>query len=103
MEGKPRVSIYVKARKWWLLMLLALPAIVWLIPLFLTGVGLGSKTALLVVGPLVLAWFLFGAVQSSMLACPVCGCSLFRRGFVGVPWPAKTCSKCKNDLTMTRR
>ncbi len=99
MQTSPKISIYAKARKRFLLMLLALPVIVWLIPVTLTSVGLGAEIALLLSGLIVIAWFLVGAVQSFRLACPVCGRSLFLRGFVGVPWPAKTCSKCRSDLT----
>ncbi|MEP5938792.1 MAG: hypothetical protein ABJ239_10730 [Erythrobacter sp.] len=31
--------------------------------------------------------------------CPHCGKNLFFRGIFVVPWPNKTCGRCKADLT----
>jgi len=49
--------------------------------------------------PLAALWLLVGGIGSLILACPNCGKSLFMRGFISVPWPAKICGKCGHDLT----
>lgn len=81
-------------------MILAMPAIMWGVPIALTGFDWSSDNVMFFVMPLALAWFLVGAIGIFLIACPNCGRSVFirRLGF-GVPWPARTCSKCGRDLT----
>lgn len=84
-------------------MIVAMFAIIWGIPLALSAYGASFETMFTVIGPLGLAWVLIGGIRSFMIACPICGKSLFMRGFISVPWPAKQCSRCGVDLTITTR
>lgn len=101
MASNEGISAYAQAKKQLILLLLGMPVIAWLVPMGLTSAGLNSETVLAITIPLMLAWFVIGVVQTFRHACPRCGRSLFVRGFVGVPWPARTCSKCGCDLTLT--
>jgi len=73
--------------------------IVWGIPLALSAFGASSQTIFAVIVPLGFAWFLIAGIRSFLIACPSCGKSVFMRGFVSLPWPAKRCSRCGTDLT----
>lgn len=95
----PRKSIYAKAQTHMIAMLVAAPVIVWGVPLLLMPIGLSFETVAAIIIPLMIAWLLVGGVRSLLLACPRCGKSLFMRGFVSMPWPPKTCSRCGQDLT----
>lgn len=80
--------------------ILAMPAIMWGIPIALTAFDWPFDKVMIVVMALALAWFVVGAIGSIMIACPNCGRSVFirRLGFAN-PWPMRTCSKCGRDLT----
>jgi hypothetical protein len=73
--------------------IVAMFTIIWGIPLALSAFGVSSQTIFAVIVPLGLAWMLIGGIRSFMIACPSCGKSLFMRGFISVPWPAKRCSR----------
>ena len=81
---------------------LAMPAIVWGVPLLLMPFDLPFETVMVVVIPLAIAWLIIGSVGSFLIACRKCGRSVFLRRFmISTPWPARTCSKCGSDLTTT--
>jgi len=81
-------------------LVLAMPVIVWGVPITATALGLSPKAALVFTMPLVLIWLIVGSVGSFMIACPRCGRSVFLRRFMfGAPWPNRACSKCRTDLT----
>jgi ribosomal protein S27AE len=96
------MSIHAKARRHMFGIVIAAPIIIWGIPLLLMELGLPFDEVALLTIPLVLAWMIIGGVRSLLLSCPDCGKSLFMRGFVSVPWPAKRCSRCGADLTVVR-
>ena len=84
-------------------MMVAAFAIMWGVPIVLTALGATADRIMPVVLPLAIAWFLVGAIGSSLTMCPTCYRSLFRRKWgIGVFWPAKKCSKCGRDLTSDR-
>jgi ribosomal protein S27AE len=103
MNDKRPESVYVTGQRHMLWTIVAMFAIIWGIPLALSAFGASSQTMFAVIVPLGFAWVLIGGVRSFMIACPSCGKSLFMRGFIGVPWPAKRCSRCGVDLTITAR
>ena len=96
-------SVYAVARRHMLWTVAAMPAIIWGVPLLLSAFGVSSEAMFAVIVPLGLAWVLIGGLRSLMIACPRCGKSLFMRGFISVPWPAKRCSRCGADLTVCPR
>ena len=75
-------------------------AVMWGVPILAAAAGMTWPLMLWVIGPLQIAWLLYFGIKSFMIACPQCGRSVFMRGlFWSVPWPAKRCGKCGNDLT----
>lgn len=79
----------------------ALPAIMWGVPILLTALGSPFDNVMNFLAPLMLIWFLVGAIGSFRIACPNCGRSVFlRRLMFSTPWPSHTCSKCGRDLTV---
>lgn len=103
MNDKRPESVYVTGQRHMLWTIIAMFAIIWGIPLTLSAFGASSQTVFAVIVPLGLAWVLIGGIRSFMIACPSCGKSLFMRGFISVPWPAKQCSRCGADLTTNAR
>ena len=96
-------SVYATGRRHMLWTISAMVAIIWGIPLVLSAFGASFQMILAVIVPLGFAWVLIGGIRSLMIACPTCGKSLFMRGFISVPWPAKRCSRCGADLTASAR
>ncbi|MDE0946593.1 MAG: hypothetical protein OSA39_07065, partial [Sphingobium sp.] len=97
-EEKPE-SVYFTARRHIVWTVIAMFAIMWGVPLVLSAFGLSSSWILAVFSSLALAWALIGGIRCMLIACPTCQKSLFMRGIVSVPWPAKRCSRCGSDLT----
>ena len=99
-----RTSVFVRARKLLIGLVIAAPIIAWLTPVVLTGAGMAPATAMLVVLPLGLLWLIVGVVSAYRLACPRCGRSVFTGGTAmlafGRPWPSRSCSRCGRDLTL---
>ena len=95
----PQKSIYAKAQTHMLATIVAGFAIFWGVPLLSMPLDLPFETIGAITLPLGIVWLVIGSARSLLLACPRCGKSLFMRGFISVPWPAKTCSKCGQDLT----
>ena len=60
-------------------MILALPAMMWGIPIIATAIGFSSEAALIAVLPLAFAWFIVRSIGSFMIGCPDCGRSVFLR------------------------
>jgi ribosomal protein S27AE len=97
-------SPYARAKRFMLLVVLSMFLIIWGIPLIARTLGVwGGETILGLIGPLSIVWLLAGGIGSFLIACPRCGKSLFMRGFWSVPWPARECSRCGNDLTAPHR
>lgn len=83
---------------------LSMIAIIWGIPLLARSVGgWSAEMTGVVVGSLGVLWLLTGGIGSFVIGCPRCGKSLFMRGIWSVPWPARRCSRCGNDLTVPQR
>ncbi len=40
----------------------------------------------------------FANTKMLSLNCPICGKNLFFRGIFVVPWPNRTCGKCRTEL-----
>lgn len=77
-------------------------AIMWGVPLLLMPFDVPFETVMAVVFPLAIAWLIIGSVGGFLIACRKCGRSVFLRRFMlSTPWPARTCSKCGSDLTVT--
>ncbi|KQM60015.1 hypothetical protein ASE65_09895 [Sphingomonas sp. Leaf16] len=83
--------------------MVAMFTIVWGIPFVLMTVGLRADWTAVVLIPLGIAWVLIGGIRSLLIRCPRCGKSVFMRGLISVPWPAKRCSRCRTDLTTCSR
>ena len=93
-------SPYSRGKRFLFLTVLSLFLIMWGIPIFAGGLGdWGASTILGLTSLLGIIWLLSGGIGSFLIACPRCGKSLFMRGMWSVPWPARTCSRCGNDLT----
>ncbi|WP_156106318.1 hypothetical protein [Sphingobium sp. ba1] len=103
MDNEKAGSVYRTARRHMFGTFVAMLAIIWGVPLLLSAFGLSSQLILAVVLPLSLAWLVIAGIRSFIIACPACGKSLFMRGIVSVPWPAKRCSRCGSDLTQVSR
>lgn len=103
MEDENSRSVYLIGRRHMIWTVVAMFAIMWGVPLTLSAFGASSQMMFAVVVPLALAWVLIGGIRSFLIACPTCGKSLFMRGFVSVPWPAKRCGRCGSDLTKVSR
>lgn len=103
MSSGQTESVYAVARRHILWTIAAMPVIVWGVPLLLSAFGVSSEVTFAVIVPLGLAWALIGGLRSLMIACPRCGKSLFMRGIISVPWPARRCSRCRADLTVCPR
>ena len=80
MERKPKRSAYAKAMLFLLLAVAAMPLALW--------------------ADLPLLWLAGGAIASFLHRCPRCAKLLFMRGWLGVPWPPRTCIRCGRDLTV---
>ena len=96
-------SVYAVGRRHMLYTLVAIVTIIWGIPLTLSALGVSFNATGLVIMPLAAGLMLINGIRSMLIACPRCGKSLFMRGFVSVPWPARRCSRCGIDLTAVTR
>jgi hypothetical protein len=94
-------SVYDKARRHIFWTVLAVPLIVWIIPLLLEALGLSSDTITeLAVLPLGLGLLLVGGGGTFFFRCPKCDKCVFVRWIFSTPCPEKRCSRCGNDLTV---
>lgn len=98
-ESRPQISLYLRARRYMFCMIIAMPLIMWCAPVLLTSMGASSRSIPMFEMAFAALWLLVGGIGSLLLSCPKCGKLLFMRGFMSVPWPAKTCRKCGLDLT----
>jgi hypothetical protein len=95
-------SPYKKGQRFMIAIVLAMPAIMWGVPLALMAFGLPSQSLMIAVRPLAITWLIVGSIGSFLISCRKCGRSVFLRRFmISTPWPARTCSKCGSDLTTT--
>ena len=97
-RGEPK-SVYAIAERHLLARIIALPIIIWGIPLVLVWARLGTQMIVAVLVPLALGWVMIGGIWALLIRCPACGKSPFRRGFISTPIPERVCSKCGTDLT----
>ena len=93
-------SPYTRGKRFMVLGLLSMLLVVWGGPTLVDMLGPWGGA---IVGGLAVIWLLGGGIGSFLLGCPRCGKSLFMRGMWSVPWPARTCSRCGNDLTVADR
>ena len=88
-------SPYARGRRHFYTMLAALPLLVWVIPTLLVSLGASFEAS----GMVVFLTLPLG-LWALLIRCPQCGKSVFMRGIWSMPWPARRCSKCGNDLTI---
>ena len=93
-------SPYSRGKRFMLLIVLSMFLIIWGIPLLGSKLGWSEETIFGLIGPLSVIWLLTGGIGSFLIGCPRCGKSLFMRGMWSVPWPARECSRCGNDLSV---
>jgi hypothetical protein len=96
----PDISPHKRGSRFIFAILLAIPVIMWAVPIALSWYGWSPKDILFAIVPLVLILALVGSIGAARIGCPACGRSVFLRGpLVRVPSPARKCSKCGRDLT----
>ncbi|MBO9517634.1 MAG: hypothetical protein J7493_06165 [Porphyrobacter sp.] len=101
-EPRQAMTVYLRGRRHMLTSIAGAVLIIWGIPFAAALIGIPSSSALpWVILPLAVVWVLFSGFGSFLIACPQCNRSVFMRGLLWtVPWPARRCSKCGNDLTL---
>jgi hypothetical protein len=100
MQMVDKRSPYAAGWRLMVRLIIALPLLVWGVPLVLVSAGVGGDNVVFIALPFALVWFLIGSIGSFLIACPKCGRSVFIRRFgFSAPWPARNCSKCRQDLT----
>lgn len=100
MGAEPSGGVHATAQKRLVVLVVALPIIIWLLPALLDARGLPSRTVTGLTGIALLGWAIFGSCAVFSLACPNCGRLLFMRGGLATTlWPPRECSKCGHDLT----
>ncbi|VWX60075.1 conserved hypothetical protein [Sphingorhabdus sp. 109] len=80
MTLKAGTSIYSKAKRHMMVVLISMPLIMWIIPGTLGSLGWSWNEISLIRFLLAVAWLLIGGISSLLLSCPKCGKSLFLRG-----------------------
>ena len=79
--------------------ILAMPMIIWIIPLVLNSVGLSFDAIMGWTFPLSLGLLIIGGCGSLLYKCPKCAKPVLKRGIFYTPWPERVCSRCGTDLT----
>ena len=100
MKRGDRTSLYERARRLVIGLIVAMPLIIWIIPFGLIQAGVSPDVAMPIMVPLALAWFATAMFATFGLRCPRCRTPLLTRwgGKLYAPWPAKSCSKCGENL-----
>ena len=101
MNGKGRGSPYARGKRHMVAAISSAILIVWIMPIGIIHLGIWPDETMPWMVPLLFGWFTYFGVGGLFLSCPRCRRSVSMRDFfVGVPWPARECGKCGQDLTI---